>query len=429
MRPFRVLFAEAEVIVMTRKMWHGLNSADPVCGPIFRTILANGGAGGAACILLLVAVLGTACVPLGPVSSPESRARNLERFRAGEVSLTCGPDCNRQRLMQYNRLVRLHDSGQWEELAYLVIQIDFEQDYTYYLLGRAAEELGFFQAAERYYHHGWELFHDQWSMHHCRDGVAGEYCGGIDLGRALPSRLALVRTAGQSQQARDTQEGQDRIERPISQAITEKTDSTSPGQGAAETGRDDEAAAVPAPGVAESTRASSELPEEGNAQADSLGERLVPGGERDAGVSLVEPGRADPTGQKTGGASSSTEDLPEETGNMPTEDTTSEFPGADKQAGDPARDLAPGGSTSTATGDANTPQKQEVVLPPALGYGMIKESTSLVAAPSVMADPEGVVPRGATVELLEERPKFYKVRWNGREGFVYSNFVRKLSDD
>lgn len=429
MGPFRVLFAEAEVIVMTRKMWHGLNVPDPMCGRICKTRLANGEAGGAVRILLLVAVLGTACVPLGPVSSPESRARNLGRFRAGEVTLTCGPDCNRQRLMQYNRLVRLHDSGQWEELADLVIQIDFEQDYTYYLLGRAAEELGFFQAAERYYHHGWELFHDQWSMHHCRDGVAGEYCGGIDLGRALPSRLALVRTAGQSRQARDTQEGRDRIERPINQTITEKTDSTSPGQGAAETGRDDEAAAVPAPGVAESTRASSELPEEENALADGPGERLVPGGERDAGVSLVEPGQADPTGQETGGASSFTEDLPEETGNMPTDDTTSEFPGADKQAGDLARDLAPGGATNTATGDANTPQKQEVVLPPALGYGMIKESTSLVAAPSVMADPEGVVPHGATVELLEERPKFYKVRWNGREGFVYSNFVRKLSDD
>ena len=49
------------------------------------------------------------------------------------------------------------------------------------------------------------------------------------------------------------------------------------------------------------------------------------------------------------------------------------------------------------------------MLLPALGYGIVK-----VAAPTVMADTEGVVPLGITVKLLEELPKFYKVRWNGR---------------
>jgi hypothetical protein len=45
----------------------------------------------------------------------------------------------------------LEATGRWQELALFVMQIGFMDDLTYYYLGRAAQELGYLQAAQRYY--------------------------------------------------------------------------------------------------------------------------------------------------------------------------------------------------------------------------------------------------------------------------------------
>jgi hypothetical protein len=45
----------------------------------------------------------------------------------------------------------LNEARQWRELAVLVMQIGYTNDLTYYYLGRAAEGLGFGDAAKTYY--------------------------------------------------------------------------------------------------------------------------------------------------------------------------------------------------------------------------------------------------------------------------------------
>jgi hypothetical protein len=41
--------------------------------------------------------------------------------------------------------------GRWQDLALLVAQVGYMNDLGYYYLGHAAENLGYWQAAQRYY--------------------------------------------------------------------------------------------------------------------------------------------------------------------------------------------------------------------------------------------------------------------------------------
>jgi peptidoglycan hydrolase-like protein with peptidoglycan-binding domain len=60
----------------------------------------------------------------------------------------------------------------------------------------------------------------------------------------------------------------------------------------------------------------------------------------------------------------------------------------------------------------------------ASGTGQIASATSMVAEPSVMAESLGNIPQGAVVDILGEQNNFYKIRYNGNEGYVYSTFLK-----
>jgi len=242
-------------------------------------------------------------------------------------------------------------------------------------------------------------------------------------------KRSLDRQAHHDRAWREYRQGQADYRDGVTGDTTEITASTRPGPVMAETVQHYETAAVPAPGVSESTQATSELPDEEGAQTDSPAERLVSGSERDVGTSLVEPTRADDIGQESGETTPSPASLSEEQQKSPGDVPSGQFADTDERTADSARELPSGQPVSTSTEEAEAPLQREEVVSPALGYGVVEESTSLVATPSVMADSEGVVPRGATVELLDEQPKYYKVRWNGREGFLYNIFIRRLPGD
>ena len=57
--------------------------------------------------------------------------------------------------------------------------------------------------------------------------------------------------------------------------------------------------------------------------------------------------------------------------------------------------------------------------------GQITAATTLAAGASVMADSLGDVPRGATVDILGTQDNFLKVRYNGREGYINTNFIQR----
>ena len=65
--------------------------------------------------------------------------------------LECGAPCrNAWRTNRTTALV-MNEARQWRDLAVLVMQIGYTNDLTYYYLGRAAEGLGFGDAAKTYY--------------------------------------------------------------------------------------------------------------------------------------------------------------------------------------------------------------------------------------------------------------------------------------
>ena len=63
--------------------------------------------------------------------------------------------------------------------------------------------------------------------------------------------------------------------------------------------------------------------------------------------------------------------------------------------------------------------------PSVTGKGQITAATTLAAEASVMADSLGEVPGGTTVDILGARDNFLKVRYNGKEGYINSNFIQR----
>jgi hypothetical protein len=75
----------------------------------------------------------------------------LRRLQAGEPMLDCRLAClDAWRTNRTTALV-LNETRRWRELAILVMQTGYTDDLTYFYLGRAAEGLGYREAAKTYY--------------------------------------------------------------------------------------------------------------------------------------------------------------------------------------------------------------------------------------------------------------------------------------
>lgn len=60
------------------------------------------------------------------------------------------------------------------------------------------------------------------------------------------------------------------------------------------------------------------------------------------------------------------------------------------------------------------------------GKGQITTTTTLAAEASAMAESLGEVPRGAKVDILGMKDNFFKIRYNGKEGYIYNSFIQRL---
>lgn len=88
------------------------------------------------------------CTPTAPAIPPDVL---LQRLRAGDPVLECNFGCRDEWNMNRTTALILNQSRRWPELAGLVMQIGYVNDLTYYYLGRAAEGLGYRDAAKTYY--------------------------------------------------------------------------------------------------------------------------------------------------------------------------------------------------------------------------------------------------------------------------------------
>lgn len=129
------------------------------------------------------------CAPKYTTVSPDLRTQMLGDLAAGKLSLDCGIDCYWSFIRNDDALNLLHQAGRWQDLAVGTMQIGHQNDVAYYYLGRAAEELGYLDAAEKYYKYSAALYSDAVSQHHCRE-MSSCY---VDVADVVPRRLGMVR--------------------------------------------------------------------------------------------------------------------------------------------------------------------------------------------------------------------------------------------
>jgi tetratricopeptide (TPR) repeat protein len=72
------------------------------------------------------------------------------------------------------------------------MKIGYEVDLAYFFLGRAAEEMGYYDAAMKYYKYSLALYDDPEASHHCRTITLRDYCAGVNIGLAAPERMDAV---------------------------------------------------------------------------------------------------------------------------------------------------------------------------------------------------------------------------------------------
>jgi hypothetical protein len=145
-----------------------------------------------ACIVLIIwmALLG-ACsmMPSSGVSfsegSPLSSGELTEAFKNGDARLQCETECWGKHGEMLRHLKMLHDYEVWNKLAVVVLRVGYHEDLTYYYLGRAAEGLGYYHAAEIYYRRSN-------SSHRKCAQYFPTSCDGFVFPRDADSRLAIV---------------------------------------------------------------------------------------------------------------------------------------------------------------------------------------------------------------------------------------------
>lgn len=139
--------------------------------------------------LSTLAFLGlTACAPVQTMN-PEFRAQTLSALRSGTINLNCGASCAWGWVNERERIRAFDAAGDWESLALRVAQVGYQKDLAYYYLGRAAEGLGYREAALSYFGDSYTLATGSQPGPQCRQVAGG--CMGVDLLAVLPVKLKL----------------------------------------------------------------------------------------------------------------------------------------------------------------------------------------------------------------------------------------------
>jgi hypothetical protein len=130
----------------------------------------------------------------------------------------------------------MNEARQWRDLAILVMQIGYINDLTYYYLGRAAEGLGFGDAAKTYY---------QISVRLTSAGITctadgAEYCNGQVFPAAAAMELAQLTAPPPAPPKPATKTRSAQHQRPPAKPASPPTSVSPPSTAPATTGAPDE---------------------------------------------------------------------------------------------------------------------------------------------------------------------------------------------
>lgn len=142
-------------------------------------------------LLFVVLLLLVSCgAPRYTNVTPDMRAQILSEFKAGTLVLTDDSLSTDLNFIQAKYdIARAFVDERWENMVILIMKNGHMKDISYFLLGVAAEKMGYLPAALRYYQYAAALYSDRYTSHHCR-----EYneCMGINLAMYIPKLIAQV---------------------------------------------------------------------------------------------------------------------------------------------------------------------------------------------------------------------------------------------
>jgi predicted Zn-dependent protease len=132
---------------------------------------------------------------IGPMSREEYAARAareadtmtflaepFERFTRGEAVFGCRLQCAFGYATKKGSWKKLHEKGQWRDLAVSVMQVGYLSDLSYFMLAEAARGLGLGEAAGAYYRRAVEAG---------KDYGCGASCEGFEVQKQASDALAL----------------------------------------------------------------------------------------------------------------------------------------------------------------------------------------------------------------------------------------------
>ena len=108
-------------------------------------------------------------------------AEPFERFKRGDTTFDCRLQCSLAYERRKAGWKRLHAQKQWRDLAVSVLQVGYQNDLSYFMLGEAARGLGLGEAAHKYYRRAL----DSGAEYGCR-----EDCEGFEVRKLAQARLA-----------------------------------------------------------------------------------------------------------------------------------------------------------------------------------------------------------------------------------------------
>ena len=138
------------------------------------------------CIGALLLATVSACTMKNANVPPDELMRQLQ---AGQPILTCSmEECGLGWIHNLPNAAALEATGRWPDLALSVMRIGYGDDLSYYYLGRAAENLGYLQVAQRYYRIAEQISVTQTACH--KPNV--DICNGYVFPDALYPHLEVV---------------------------------------------------------------------------------------------------------------------------------------------------------------------------------------------------------------------------------------------
>lgn len=106
---------------------------------------------GSIILAILCAMVAGCGVDKIAVVTPEMEPQMIQQLENGTAVLDCEIACSWPWITNQKELSALYRAGAWSQLSIKVMQIGIQTDLGYFYLGRAADGLGAYQAAIRYY--------------------------------------------------------------------------------------------------------------------------------------------------------------------------------------------------------------------------------------------------------------------------------------